>query len=72
MVQTEGLATLEALKKIDANAKIIIVTGNEDREHALRAISLGAYDYYQKPIDADTIRLIVNRAHNLFVFRKRE
>ena len=63
---SEGLATLEQIKHVAPHAKIVVVTGNEDREHALKAIELGAYDFYQKPIDADTIRLIVGRAYNLY------
>src|SRR5579863_10460976 len=62
----EGLAKLERIKKLTPHAKVIVVTGSDDREHALKAISLGAYDFYQKPIDADTIRLIVSRAYNLY------
>ena len=63
---SEGLATLERIKQLAPHSKIIVVTGNEDRAHALKAISLGAYDFYQKPIDPDTIRLIVDRAHALY------
>lgn len=62
---TEGLATLERLRKLVPHAKVIVVTGNDEREHALKAIALGAYDFYQKPIDANTVRLIVDRAHKL-------
>jgi len=47
-------------------AKVIIATGNETREHALRAIALGAYDFYQKPIDIDVLQLIVARAERIF------
>ena len=46
--------------------KVIIATGNETREHALRAIALGAYDFYQKPIDIDVLQLIVSRAEQMF------
>jgi len=63
---SEGLATLERIKQAAPHAKVIVVTGNGEREHALRAVDLGAYDFYQKPIDADTIRLIVGRAFNLY------
>jgi two-component system, NtrC family, response regulator len=63
---SEGLATLERIKQMTPHAKVIVVTGSGEREHALKAIDLGAYDFYQKPIDADTIRLIVSRASNLF------
>ena len=62
---SEGLATLEQIAQVAPNTKVIVVTGNEERKHALKAISLGAYDFYQKPIDSDTIRLIVDRAYNL-------
>lgn len=62
---SEGLATLAQIQRVAPYSKVIVVTGNEEREHALKAISLGAYDFYQKPIDSDTIRLIVDRAYNL-------
>jgi len=64
---SEGLATLEKIREISPHSKVIIMTGNEEREFALKAINLGAYDFYQKPIVAETIRLIVGRAHNLFL-----
>jgi two-component system NtrC family response regulator len=63
---SEGLATLAEILSITPTAKIIIATGNETREHALRAIALGAFDFYQKPIDIDVLRLIVNRAERMF------
>jgi two-component system NtrC family response regulator len=62
---SEGFAALERIKVLAPHAKVIVVTGSDEREHALRAIRLGAYDFYQKPIDADTIRLIVDRAFKL-------
>ncbi|HKT17607.1 MAG TPA: PEP-CTERM-box response regulator transcription factor [Stellaceae bacterium] len=62
---SEGLATLEEIRRIAPHAKVIVVTGSDEREHALRAIALGAYDFYSKPIDAETIRLIVSRALHL-------
>jgi two-component system, NtrC family, response regulator len=63
---TEGLATLAEIREIAPATKVIIATGNETREHALRAVALGAYDFYQKPIDIDTLRLIVGRAEQLY------
>lgn len=63
---SEGLVTLERIRKLCPNSKVIVVTGNDEREHALKAVSLGAYDFYQKPIDADMIRLIVDRAYRLY------
>src|ERR1700741_3404984 len=63
---SEGLAILAEILAIAPATKVIIATGNETREHALRAIALGAFDFYQKPIDIDVLRLIVNRAERMF------
>jgi two-component system NtrC family response regulator len=62
---SEGLAALEALRRLSGDTKVIIATGNENREHALRSIALGAYDFFQKPVDIDILRLIVERAFRL-------
>jgi two-component system, NtrC family, response regulator len=63
---SEGLATLAEILTIAPATKVIIATGNETREHALRAIALGAYDFYQKPIDIKVLELIVSRAEQMF------
>ena len=63
---SEGLAILAEILAIAPAAKVIIATGNETREHAVRAIALGAYDFYQKPIDIDVLQLIVARAERIF------
>ena len=62
---SEGLAALEEILAIAPRTKVIVITGNEDRTNALKAISLGAYDFYQKPIDSDVINVIVDRAFSL-------
>jgi two-component system, NtrC family, response regulator len=63
---SEGLAILSEILAVAPGTKVIIATGNETREHALRAITLGAYDFYQKPIDIDVLQLIVSRAEHMF------
>jgi two-component system NtrC family response regulator len=62
---TEGMATLKEILSIAPQTKVIVVTGNHDRENAVRAVSLGAYDFYQKPVDTEVLRLIVARAFNI-------
>ncbi len=62
---SEGLAALEEILSLAPDTKIVVVTGNDDRDNAVRAVGAGAYDFYQKPIDADILRLIVNRAFRL-------
>ena len=62
----EGLRTLAEILAFSPETKVIVVTGNEERAHAVRAIALGAYDFYQKPIDGQVLSLIVRRAFNVF------
>lgn len=63
---SEGLAALDEILNQAPHTKVIVVTGNDDRENALKAISLGAYDFYQKPVEPDILGLIVDRAYNLY------
>lgn len=62
---TEGLALLADILSCAPNTKVIVVTGNDDRENALKSVATGAYDFYIKPVDADSLRLIVDRAARL-------
>lgn len=62
---SEGLKALEEILAIAPHTKVIVITGNEDRTNALKAISAGAYDFYQKPIDAEVINVIISRALTL-------
>ena len=61
----EGLATLQELLKLSPHTKVIVVTGHGDQENALKSVALGAYDFYQKPVDTDTLQLLVERAFNM-------
>jgi two-component system NtrC family response regulator len=67
---TEGLATLESILAMAPATKVIIASGNEQRENAVRAIALGAYDFYQKPIDVEVLGLIIERAQRLFALEQ--
>jgi two-component system NtrC family response regulator len=61
----EGLLTLAEMLKLAPHTKIIVVTGNGDQENALTAVGQGAYDFYEKPVDTDTLKLLVDRAFNI-------
>ena len=54
-------ATLHALPEL-AGQPVIILTGHAERELALQAISLGAWDFLAKPIDPDLLAVVVKRA----------
>ncbi len=62
---SEGLATLQEILQIAPRTKVIVVTGNADRDNAVRSVGLGAYDFYSKPIDTDVLRLLVDRGFHI-------
>ena len=61
----EGLATLAETLKLAPHTKVIVVTGHGDQENALTAVAQGAYDFYEKPVDTNTLKLLVDRAFNI-------
>lgn len=63
---TEGMATLQEILSLTPETKIIVVTGDDDRANAVKAIGLGAYDFYQKPADPEILGLIVERAYRVY------
>src|SRR3954467_5747872 len=61
----EGFATLQEILALKPDTKVIVATGHGARESALKAIGMGAYDFYKKPVDIDELGLIVARAFHL-------
>lgn len=62
---TEGLAALEQILALAPATKVIVVTGNLDRTNAVKAVGLGAFDFFQKPFDPDVLSIIVGRAFHV-------
>ncbi len=65
----EGFETVQEILSLAPATKVIVVTGNDDRESAVTSVGLGAYDFYQKPVDPEILGLIVARA---FIVRELE
>jgi two-component system NtrC family response regulator len=61
----EGFATLSEMLSLKPDIKIVVASGHGEHDSALRAIALGAYDFYRKPVDIDELGLIVSRAFRL-------
>lgn len=61
----EGFRCLEEILNRAPATKVIMITGNEDRDNALRAVQSGAYDYYRKPFDLAELKVILARAFHL-------
>jgi two-component system NtrC family response regulator len=62
---TEGFATLQQILALAPDTKVIVLTGQNDRANALKAIALGAYDFYAKPFEPDVLTLMIDRAYRL-------
>jgi two-component system NtrC family response regulator len=62
---TQGFELLQQALHLDPHIKIVVMTGNEGNEHAMEAIKLGSYDFYAKPVNPDTLDLIVQRAFHI-------
>lgn len=62
---SEGFRLLEQILALEPDTKIIVLTGQNDQANALRAIALGAYDFFAKPFEPDLLNLTVERAFRL-------
>jgi len=61
----EGFKTLEEILALAPATKVIALTGQNDRGNALRAIGMGAYDFFAKPFEPDVLGLVIDRAFRL-------
>ncbi len=61
----EGLYILKEVLTFDPFIKVIIVSGNTERESALKAIDMGAFDFFIKPPVMDEVRVVVKRAFRM-------
>jgi len=59
---SEGLATLQEVLHVSPTTKVIVVTGNSNRSNALAAIEGGAYDFIEKPVQLEMLKVILQRA----------
>ncbi len=57
----EGLAALSELLEVDATAKVIIISGQSEKQNALQAVGEGAYDFLCKPVEMDELKLLLRR-----------
>ena len=57
----EGLAALADIRGIDHGAKVIIISGQGEKQNALQAVGAGAYDFLCKPIDMEELKLLLGR-----------
>ena len=63
---SEGFKLLEQSLAVAPQTKVIVLTGQNDRSNALRAVGLGAYDFFAKPFEVEMLGLTIERAYRLY------
>ena len=61
-----GLALLGEMLALAPDTKVIVLTGQDDRANALKAVALGAYDFLAKPFEPEVLALTLERAYRLY------
>jgi two-component system NtrC family response regulator len=62
---TEGFKLLREILTLAPDTKVIVLTGQHDRENAVRAVGLGAYDFFAKPFEPELLNLTIDRAFRM-------
>ena len=62
---SEGFRLLQEILSSAPDTKVIVLTGQNEHSHALKAIALGAYDFYSKPFQPELLSLMIERAFRL-------
>jgi two-component system NtrC family response regulator len=66
----EGLAVLSDILAIDNTAKIIIISGQGEKQNAIEAVGAGAYDFLCKPVEMEELRLLIRRCIHVVELEK--
>jgi len=67
---SEGFKLLAQILAFDPDIKVIVLTGQNDRANALRAVAMGAYDFFTKPFEPELLLLTLERAFRLFELQR--
>jgi two-component system NtrC family response regulator len=59
---TEGMAILGEILTEQPTTQVLVITGQADREHAVRAIAAGAKDFLPKPVQMEELKILLRRA----------
>ena len=62
MPDIDGMELLEAVRRLDSRASVMVITGYGTIESAVQAMKKGAYDYIPKPFKMEELEVIVSRA----------
>jgi len=66
----EGLGVLSDILAIDNTAKVIIISGQGEKQNAIEAVGAGAYDFLCKPVEMEELRLLLRRCIQVVALEK--
>ena len=67
---SEGFRLLAQILSLEPDTKVIVLTGQNDQTNALRAVALGAYDFFAKPFEPELLNLTIDRAFRLYELQR--
>ena len=62
----QGFKLLGEISSLSPHTRVIVITGNAEEENAVKAIALGAADFYAKPIDLKILKIILSRTFKIY------
>jgi two-component system NtrC family response regulator len=66
-----GMRLLDQMLSLAPVTRAIVITGNDDEANAMRAVRLGALDYYAKPIRLEELKVMISRATRIHQLQQR-
>jgi two-component system, NtrC family, response regulator len=66
----EGMVALSDILAIDSTAKIIVISGQSEKQNAIQAVGAGAYDFLCKPVDVEELKLLLRRCIHVVELEK--
>ncbi len=67
---SEGFKLLDQILASAPDTKVIVLTGQNDQANALRAVAMGAYDFFAKPFEPELLNLTIDRAFRLYELQR--
>ena len=68
--QTDGLMVLESAMEVIPRAGVVLITAHSSVDTCRQALQNGAFDYMEKPLDMDDLRMVINNAARMSVSRR--
>ena len=56
-----GLDVLKKVRELSSSVEVVVITGNADKDSAIDALKLGAFDFFEKPPDFDELDQTLKR-----------